>query len=285
MRQHGAAVDIHLVRNAHVVPQHRHVLQARPLPDARVPSHDRALDPRVVLDLAVGQQHAPLQPDAVSNHHVRADGDVRPNAAILPDLGARVDQDVAAVDVGRRGRREGFGVLLRERRKVQARPRQKVLGLPHVHPEALEVEAVQLAVPANGRESLLLDARRPQLDAVQHARVQDIDAGVDAVAHELDGLLHEAVDARRVAFLVHHDAVFRGFFDLGHDDGAFLAVRLVELGELAEGVVADDVGVKDEEGRGVLAEGFGGELERAGGAEGFGLDGEFDADVVFFFVL
>ena len=144
---------------------------------------------------------------------------------------------------------------------------------------------MQLTIPDDGRERLLLDARRPQLDALQHARVQNVDAGVDAVAHEFHGLLHEAVDARRVALLVHHDAVFGRLFHLGDDDGAFLAVGLVEGGEGGEGVVADDVRVEDEEGGRIFAEGFGGEFEGAGGAEGFVFDGEFDADVVFFFVL
>lgn len=84
---------------------------------------------------------------------------------------------------------------------------------------------------------------------------------------------------------VHHDAVFGGFFDLGDDDGAFVAVGFVEFGKLLEGVVANDIGVEDEEGGGVLSEGFLGEFERAGGAEGFGFDGEFDVDVVFFGIL
>ena len=81
------------------------------------------------------------------------------------------------------------------------------------------------------------------------------------------------------------DAVFGGFFDFGDDDGAFVAVGFVEIGELLEGVVADDVGVEDEERGGVFAEGLFGELEGASGAEGFGFDGEFNIDVVFFGVL
>jgi hypothetical protein len=59
---------------------------------------------------------------------------------------------------------------------------------------------------------------------------------------------------------------FRGLLDLGHDDGAFVAVGFVEGGELGEGVLADDVGVEDEEGLVVLSEGLLGELERAGSA-------------------
>ena len=69
-----------------------------------------------------------------------------------------------------------------------------------------------------------------------------------------------------------HDTVFGGLLDFGDDDGAFFAVGLVEFGELVEGVVTDDVGVEDEEGGGVFAEGFFGEFERAGGAQRFGFD-------------
>lgn len=60
---------------------------------------------------------------------------------------------------------------------------------------------------------------------------------------------------------------------------------LVELGELCEGVVAGDIGVEDEEGRVVLAQNALGELKGAGGAEGLGLDREFNLDVVLLLVL
>lgn len=81
------------------------------------------------------------------------------------------------------------------------------------------------------------------------------------------------------------DAVLGRFFDLGDDDGAFVTVGFVELGKLLEGVVADDIGVEDEEGGVVLAEGLFGEFEGTGGAEGLSFDGEFNVDVVFLFVL
>ena len=141
------------------------------------------------------------------------------------------------------------------------------------------------AVLDNRRESLLLDGCRAELDALEHARVHDVDTGVDAVADELDGLLDETVDLGGVAGLVDYDTVFGGLLDLGDDNGAFVAVLLVELGELLEGVVAGDVGVEDEEGRVVLAQDVLGELEGAGGAEGLRLDGECDGHVVLLLVL
>lgn len=88
-----------------------------------------------------------------------------------------------------------------------------------------------------------------------------------------------------MVWLVDDYAVFGGLLDLGDDDGAFVTVGFVELGELLEGVVADDVGIENEEGRGVFAEGLFGQFQGAGGAKGFRFDGEFNVDVVFFRVL
>ena len=116
----------------------------------------------------------------------------------------------------------------------------------------------------DGREGFLLDGGGAELDTVQHGGVEDVDARVDAVAHELDGLLDEAVDAGGVVGLVHDDTVFAGFFDFGDDDGSLLAVGLVEFGELLEGVVAGDVGVEDEEGGVIFAQDFLSQLEGAG---------------------
>ena len=88
---------------------------------------------------------------------------------------------------------------------------------------------MKLAVPHDGGEGLLLNGGGAQLNALQHARIQDIHTGVDAVTDELDGLLDEPVNARGV--LIH-------FCD---DDGPFIAVALVKLGQLLERIVTDDI--------------------------------------------
>lgn len=266
VREDTPAVDVNLVANRHVVAEHCHVLEARPLADYAVPADNGALDPGVVLDLGAREEHAALQADAVADHHVGADGDVGAYSAVLADLGRGVDQHVAAVHKRRRGGREVLGGLLGQRRQVEAGARQEVLGLADVHPEAVEVERVQLAVLDHGGERLLLDRRGPQLDALEDRRVEDVDAGVDAVADELDGLLDEAVNARGVVGLVDNDAVLGRLLDLGHDDGALVAVRLVEGGQLLEGVLAGDVRVEHKEGCVVLGEHLLGELQGAGGA-------------------
>lgn len=144
---------------------------------------------------------------------------------------------------------------------------------------------MEQAILDNGWKRLLFDRGGPELDALEHAGVEDVNAGVDAVADELDGLLDEALDLGVGTRLVHHDAVLGGLLDLCDDNGALVAVLLVELGELLEGIVAGDIGVEDEEGRVVLAQDLLGELQGAGGAEGLRLDGEGDCDVVLLLVL
>lgn len=144
---------------------------------------------------------------------------------------------------------------------------------------------MQLAVVDDGGEGLLLDGGWSELDALQHARIENVDAGVNAVADELDGLLDETVDAARVSFLMDDDAVLGRLLNLCDDDCALLAMRFMELGQLLERVFADDVAVENEKGRVVLPEDLLRELERSGGAEGFVLDRELDADVVLRLVL
>lgn len=285
MRQDAAAVDVNLVANGHVVTENSHILETGPATDGAVPANNRRLDPSVVLDLGALEQDASLQADAVTDDDIRANGDIRAYSAVLSNLGRGVNHDVAAVDVGLGRRGQLLAALLGEGGEVQAGAAEEVFGLANVHPEALEVERVQLVVGNHGGECLLLDGRGAELDALQHRGVEDVHAGVDAVADELDGFLDEAVDAGGVVGLVDNDTVLGRLLDLGDDNGALIAVGLVELEELLEGIVADDVGVEDEEGRVILAEDALSKLEGAGGVEGLRLNGELNVDVVFLLVL
>ena len=144
---------------------------------------------------------------------------------------------------------------------------------------------MELPVGADGGERFLLDGRGAKVDSFQNRRVEDVDASVDAVAHELDWLLHEAVYAAGMLGLVDDNTVFGGFFNFRHHNGTLLAVRAVEVGQLLEGVFADHIAIQNEEGAVILAENLLGKFEGPSGAEGFAFDTELDANVVFFFVL
>ena len=89
---------------------------------------------------------------------------------------------------------------------------------------------MELAIVADGGEGFLFDRSGAELDAAQNARVEDVDTGIDAVAHELNWLLDETVDAARVVRGVDNDTVLAGLFDLGHHNGALVTVLLVEGG-------------------------------------------------------
>ena len=283
--QDRATVDVDLIANRHIITKNSYVLETRPLADSAVPAHDSGLDPGVVLDAAVLQQHAALETDTIANDNVGSNCDVGADAAVLANLRGLVDHDITAVDVRLVRRDEELGILALQRRQVQAGTGEEVLGLTNVHPETLEVERVQTTVLADGGESLLLDGGGSELDTLKDAGVEDVDAGVDAVADKLDGLLDEAVNSRGVARLVHNDTVLGRLLHLCDNNCALVTVLLVELSELREGVLAGNIGVENEEGRLVLAEDGLSELQGTSGAEGLGLDGERDFNVVLLLVL
>lgn len=125
---------------------------------------------------------------------------------------------------------------------------------------------MQLGIADHGRESLLLNRGRAQLDSRENRCVQNVDTGVDAVSNELDRLLDEAVNTRRVVGLVNDDTILGGLLDLGDNDGALVTVCLVEVGQLLKRVLASDIGVQDEEGSVILEKRLLGQLQRTGGA-------------------
>lgn len=171
-----------------------------------------------------------------------------------------------------RSRGELLGTLLGEGSQVEAGSRQEILRLTDVHPEALKVERVELTVLGHRGESLLFNRGGSEIDSLEHARVENVDTGIDSVSDELNGLLDEAVDSRRVVWLVDNDTVFRWLLDLGDDNGSLLAVCLVEVCQLFEWVLADDIRVEDEEWGVVLAENLLGELQGTGGSKRLRLD-------------
>ena len=75
--------------------------------------------------------------------------------------------------------------------------------------------------------------------------MEKVKASVDLVAHESSWLFDEAVDL--TIFLSNNDAVLAGVLDSSHDDGALLAVVLVEFNEFVQWVLANNIGVEHEE--------------------------------------
>ena len=144
---------------------------------------------------------------------------------------------------------------------------------------------MQFAVFHDRGEGFLLDGSGAELDAVEHGGVEDVDAGVDAVAHKLDRFLHESINPAGVVGLVDDDAVFARLLHLRHHDRAFLSVLCMELGQLLEGIFTYHIRVQHEEGLVVFAQYLLGELQWACGAQWFCLDGELDVDAVLFLVL
>jgi hypothetical protein len=276
VREHDAAVAVDLVADVDVLAEDGHVLDARPLADGGVPADDAAGDAGVLLDArgahdgAAGQAHPGL------HHAAWPDRDVGPDEAAVPDDRGLVHQHVAQ-DV--RARREPGGRLLPQRVQVQAQARDVVPRLPDVHPETRENHGEEGPVRRDAREHLLLDGRRLQLDAAEHGRVEQVDAGVDLVAHERLGLLHEPLHLAG-ALLHDHHAVLGRLVDLGHHDRGLAAVGPVELNELGERVLADHVAVEHEERvAGSVGELVAGQGQRACGPEGLRLlrAGDLDA--------
>jgi len=140
MRQYTAAIDIDFVTNGDIVSENRHVLKTSPLANAAIPANNAALDPSVVLNLAISKHDTSLETNTIANHNIRADSNIRANLAVLANLGRRVNQDIAAMDPGSVGRGQELRLLLSERREVQASTSQEILGLSNIHPEAIEVE-------------------------------------------------------------------------------------------------------------------------------------------------
>src|SRR5436190_20184190 len=114
MRQDRTAVDVDFISNRHVVAQHRHILQSRPFTYRAIPTDDRRLHPCVVLDLTTSQEHASMQPNAIADYNVRADGHIRSNATVAANLCARIDEHVAAMHERLTCRSKGLGALIRK---------------------------------------------------------------------------------------------------------------------------------------------------------------------------
>ena len=82
-------------------------------------------------------------------------------------------------------------------------------------------------------------------NALDHRRVEDVDAGVNVVADVLLRLLHETVN---LTVFVRHDHSILGRVRNGlHHDGSFLSVVLMELDQLLERIRARYITIEHKE--------------------------------------
>ena len=148
-----------------------------------------------------------------------------------------MDDDVVASDDAR--------VLLLLGLNVHLLARQVVLGLTNIHPVAGQLHLVEVTFACHFWENLSLDRARLLGNSWNHVGVEKVKASVDLVAHESSWLFDEAVDL--TIFLGNNDAVLAGVLDSSHDDGALLAVVLMEFNEFVQWVLANNIGVEHEE--------------------------------------
>lgn len=232
---------------------------AHPVPDLALPGDYALFDEGAAADDGVAHDGAVPQPCALLDGAVGADHHVWADLAALLDYRTGVDHHVAR----RLTERLDFVVG-----QVGSLSDQVIGGPSDIEPEVvLEWQAEELALLGHLREDLLLDHAEPLGDAIEHRHVEQVDAGVDLVADEVVGLLHEGVHSPRL--VRHDDPEPARILNRGEDDGALSAVLLVELLELLERVVADNIAVEHEEQALVviLPQDVLGELERAGSAE------------------
>mmetsp|Transcript_11324 Transcript_11324/g.29089 ORF Transcript_11324/g.29089 Transcript_11324/m.29089 type:complete len:322 (-) Transcript_11324:291-1256(-) len=274
MRQDDASVDIHLILEVHVLADNAAVLHTAPLADAAVPPHDAVEDLGEVLRLCARHEHAVPQAHTVANDAVLPDRDVRADEAAIADLHAGIDQHVP-LDVA--ARRKLLRLLVPHGRQVQGEPGEVVLRLAHVHPVPGKGHREQLLVLRNLRKHLLLDGGRLQLNAVQHAGAQHVDAGVDLIANKGFGLLHKAV--HQACSIGDHHAVLGGIIHLCNEQGAFCVVCFVKLHHLFQRVLAYDIAVQHKERlAAAIVQKVPRDGERPGGAHGLLLLAAYDAD-------
>ena len=86
-------------------------------------------------------------------------------------------------------------------------------------------------------------------------------------------------------WLVNDDTILRGLLHLRDNDRPFLSMRFVEFCKLKERIIANNVGIENEEWRIVFAKDLFGQLQRSSRTEWLILYRELDVDVIFLLVL
>ena len=271
------AVAVYLILDGHILAEHSVVDDAAPRADSALPADNGGVDVGALANGGTIKDGGVDEARGGANDAVGANGHVGAEDGAGGDLRGGVDEDVANDDEASLSRglggEEGAGGVGGKRIELLRKAGDVIVGLANVHPEAGELHAVQLLVRSDRGEHLRLDGGLGEGDAVKDRLGEDINTSVDLVADKSLGLLDEALNLA-ILLVVDNDAILGGVLDLGGQDGALAAVRVVEREELLQGEAAGNVGVEDEEGLVVLHKLVAGEREGAGGAEGLRLVGE-----------
>ena len=119
------------------------------------------------------------------------------------------------------------------------------MWLTNVHPVTWKHHLIDLIILSHLGEDLPLDRSWSVLNPVYYRNVEQVEACVDLVRDENLWLLNKLFD---FVILVRDDnAIFGWILYFSHHNRALATVRFVELNQLVEWVVANDVGVEDEE--------------------------------------
>lgn len=154
---------------------------------------------------------------------------------------------------------------------------QVIGGSSNVHPESVQRQGIQLVLRSHLRENFLLNGGGTSWNSLQDGGIQDVKAGVDAVADVGLWLLHELLDA--ASGVGKNNTVFGWLLHRSHHDGSLLAMSHVEVVELLEGEGAGHITVEDKE-RLIVIKVLLGEGNGSGSAHGLVLDGDDDVHAV-----
>lgn len=102
--------------------------------------------PSKVLDLGSFENNAALQAYTIAHFDVGTNNNIRTNAAILSDLGCRVNHHIALVHVVQHWVGKRFRLFLCKMAQIQACASQEVLGLTDIHPETFQIKGMQLTI-------------------------------------------------------------------------------------------------------------------------------------------
>ena len=271
MRHDHRSVHKEFIFDLNIFSSDSESINSDPLADCVLPPDYAALDEAIAVDLGSLHHSGIVDFLAWSNDNSSTNDNIGAELCGRVNFGRGVNKHIADKVLTLT---EAFGLLLSQRLEEELLANEVVLGLSDVHPVAIKGIHEQVVVCSHLREYLSLDGCGFHFDAVNHRYVQQVETGIDLVAHPLLRLLNESLNL--TVLLADDDAILGWVLHCGRKDRSLLAVSLVELNELLQGVVTDHIRVEDEEETCwvVLQDVLLGETDRSGGTHWLILDGD-----------